>query len=101
MGPSAFTSRPSAAISGAIGLSLALAACGGGTSTNTPAASGGGASASAECADYTQYGDLKGKTVSIYTGIVTPEDTPHIATNTSAMREPRGSSTNSSRRDSL
>lgn len=78
MGPSAFTSRPSAAISGAIGLSLALAACGGGTSTDTPAAGGGGTSASAECADYTQYGDLKGKTVSIYTGIVTPEDTPHI-----------------------
>ena len=78
MGPSAFTSRPSAAISGAIGLSLALAACGGGTSTDTPAADGGGTSASAECADYTQYGDLKGKTVSIYTGIVTPEDTPHI-----------------------
>ena len=78
MGLSAFTSRPSAAISGALGLSLALAACGGGTSNNTPAADGGGASASAECADYTQYGDLKGKTVSIYTGIVTPEDTPHI-----------------------
>ena len=78
MGPSAFTSRPSAAISGAIGLSLALAACGGGTSPNTPTADGGSASASAECADYTQYGDLKGKTVSIYTGIVTPEDTPHI-----------------------
>ena len=78
MGLSAFTSRPSAAISGALGLSLALAACGGGTSNDTPAADGGGASASAECADYTQYGDLKGKTVSIYTGIVTPEDTPHI-----------------------
>ena len=78
MGLSAFTSRPSAAISGALGLSLALAACGGGSSSNTPAADGGGASASAECADYTQYGDLKGKTVSIYTGIVTPEDTPHI-----------------------
>ena len=78
MGPSAFTSRPSAAISGAIGLSLALAACGGGTSPSTPTADGGSASASAECADYTQYGDLKGKTVSIYTGIVTPEDTPHI-----------------------
>lgn len=79
MGLSAFTSRPSAAISGALGLSLALAACGGGSSsTNDPAAAGGSSSASAECADYTQYGDLAGKTVTVYTGIVTPEDTPHI-----------------------
>jgi alpha-glucoside transport system substrate-binding protein len=77
VGLSAFTSRPSAAISGALGLSLALVACGGGTSTDTPVA-GGAPSGSSECADYTQYGDLKGKTVSIYTGIVTPEDTPHI-----------------------
>ena len=38
MGLSAFTSRPSAAISGALGLSLALVACGGGTSTDTPVA---------------------------------------------------------------
>ena len=77
MGLSAFTSRPSAAISGALGLSLALVACGGGTSTDTPVA-GGAPSGSSECADYTQYGDLAGKTVTIYTGIVTPEDTPHI-----------------------
>ncbi len=77
MGPSVFTSRPSAAIAGALGLSLALAACGGGGSTDTPAA-GGAPSGSSECADYEQYGDLAGKTVTIYTGIVTPEDTPHI-----------------------
>jgi len=77
VGLSAFTSRPSAAISGALGLSLALAACGGGSSTDTPVA-GGAPSASSECAEYEQYGDLAGKTVTIYTGIVTPEDTPQI-----------------------
>jgi alpha-glucoside transport system substrate-binding protein len=61
---------------GAVGLSLTLAACGGGSdSTNTGAS---GDSASADCADYKQYGDLKGKTVTVYTGIVTPEDTPQI-----------------------
>ncbi len=57
------------------GLVLSLAACGGDDSE------GGGttdASASAiDCAPYTAFGDLKGKTVTIYTGIVTPEDTPH------------------------
>src|SRR5687768_1066855 len=57
------------------GLVFGLAACGGDDSE------GGGstdASASAiDCAPYTSFGDLKGKTVTIYTGIVTPEDTPH------------------------
>ena len=31
-----------------------------------------------DCADYEDYGDLEGQTVSVYTGIVTPEDQPHI-----------------------
>jgi alpha-glucoside transport system substrate-binding protein len=60
----------------AVGLSLTLAGCGGSSGgTSSPGASGG---SNSECADYTQYGDLKGKTVSVYTGIVTPEDTPYI-----------------------
>jgi alpha-glucoside transport system substrate-binding protein len=62
---------------GAVGLSLTLAACGGSSSSSGDAGASGGSS-SAKCADYTQYGNLKGKTVSIYTGIVTPEDTPYI-----------------------
>ncbi len=69
-------SRQALIVSGALGLSLALAACGGGSG----AAEGGAttaASGSADCADFTQYGDLSGKTVSIYTAIVTPEDTTH------------------------
>jgi alpha-glucoside transport system substrate-binding protein len=62
---------------GAVGLSLTLAACGGGSDSSSEATASGGA-ASGDCAAYTQYGDLKGKTVTIYTGIVTPEDTPQI-----------------------
>lgn len=60
---------------GAIGLSLTIAGCGGGSSSGSDAAGGSGGS---DCAAYTQYGNLKGKTVSIYTGIVTPEDTPYM-----------------------
>src|SRR5687768_3302216 len=57
---------------------MALAACGGGSDDgggDTGAAAGGG---DVDCADYEAYGDLEGQTVSVYTGIVTPEDTPHI-----------------------
>jgi alpha-glucoside transport system substrate-binding protein len=61
---------------GAVGLSLTIAGCGG--SSSGGAAAGGGASGSAECAAYTQYGDLHGKTVTLYTSVVTPEDTPYI-----------------------
>src|SRR4051794_33275872 len=67
------TGRQSVATVGLVGASLLLAACGG--------SSGGGASASSDskaCADYKTYGHFDGKTVSIYTGIVTPEDQPYI-----------------------
>ncbi len=60
----------------ALGLSLVLAGCGGST-----VASGGGqgaAPAGPECAAYTQYGDLAGKTISVYTSITSPEDQPQI-----------------------
>ena len=69
------TRRRSAAIAGALGLSLALAACGGGSDSDSGSSDAG---ASADCAQFTQYGNLKGKTVSIYTSVVTPEDTPYI-----------------------
>jgi len=78
VGSFAFTSRPTAALSGALGLSLALVACGGGSSAPSSSAAGGSPAAGSECADYTQYGSLAGKTVSVYAGIVTPEDKPHI-----------------------
>ena len=58
------------------GLIFGMAACGG--SKGSDGASGGSSASSIDCAPYTKFGDLKGKTVTIYTGIVTPEDTPHI-----------------------
>ena len=64
------------ALSGALGLSLVLAACGGGDTGD--AAAGDATSVDADCADFKAYGDLKGKTISVYTGIVTPEDTAYI-----------------------
>jgi alpha-glucoside transport system substrate-binding protein len=67
--------RTTIAFAGMIGLSLALAACGGDGSTGT---SGGNGSTKADCASYSQYGDLSGKSVSIYTSIVAPEDQPQI-----------------------
>jgi alpha-glucoside transport system substrate-binding protein len=66
--------RKTIALAGMIGLSLALAACGGDGSTDA----GGSKSNSTDCAAYSQYGNLKGKTVSIYTSIVAPEDQPQI-----------------------
>ena len=54
-------------------LGLGAAACGGGSSAGGTAAGG-----DTDCSAYSQYGDLKGKTVSIFTGIVTPEDKPQI-----------------------
>jgi len=66
-----------AALAGTLstGLVFSLAACGGDKD------SGGGTSANAsassiDCAPYTKFGDLKGKSVTVYTSIVTPEDTP-------------------------
>jgi alpha-glucoside transport system substrate-binding protein len=56
----------------ALTLTLPLAACGGGGSdkaADTP---------KIDCGQFSQYGDLKGKTISVYTGIVTPEDTAYI-----------------------
>jgi alpha-glucoside transport system substrate-binding protein len=55
-----------------------MTACGGGDegddngATRTPASA-----AAVDCAQFSQYGDLKGKTISLYTGIVTPEDTAY------------------------
>ena len=74
--------RGAAAFAVVLGTSLVLAACGGSSG------GGGGSSASgkapglnkAECAPIksimTEYGDLSGKTVSVYTSIVAPEDQP-------------------------
>ena len=58
---------------------LLLAACGS-SSSSSSASGGGGAGGSSDpaCAPYKAFGDISGKTISIYTGIVAPEDTPQI-----------------------
>jgi alpha-glucoside transport system substrate-binding protein len=67
-----------AALAGTLsaGLIFSLAACGDDDSGGSNASTDASASA-IDCAPYTKFGDIKGKTVTIYTGIVTPEDTPH------------------------
>ncbi|GAA2184911.1 ABC transporter substrate-binding protein [Micromonospora lupini] len=55
---------------GVLGLTLIIAGCSGGTEPDDRAAN----MPTVDCAQFGQYGDLKGKTVSIYAGIVTPED---------------------------
>lgn len=59
---------------GGLALALVLTACssGGGGGTTAPA------SGNADCAAYSQYGDLSGKTVTVYSGIVAPEDQAYI-----------------------
>jgi alpha-glucoside transport system substrate-binding protein len=56
-------------------LVLLLAGCGGEV---TGGSSGPAAADTEECAAFTQYGDLSGTRVTIYTSIVAPEDQPHI-----------------------
>ena len=69
--------RRSAVIAGGLGVALALAACSsGGDSGGDETASGG--STTTDCADYDAYGDLSGKTVTVYSGIVAPEDEPYV-----------------------
>ena len=70
-------SRGTAMISAALGLSLVLAGCGG---SNVAGGGGGGnaAASNPDCAAFSQYGDLSGTRVTIYTSIVSPEDQPQI-----------------------
>ena len=65
------TGRRMIALSGALVLVAGVGACSSSSDNNNASPSG---STSAECADYASYGDLKGKTVTVFTGIVTPED---------------------------
>ena len=74
-------SAPALALVGLLSIATALAGCGGGDDDGpgATAPSGGGntspaAGGDAACAMFQPFGDLKGKTVTIYTGIVAPED---------------------------
>lgn len=65
------------ALAGVLGLTAAaLAACGGGSSTADASGGSSGGSGASGCADYKTYGTFKGKTVEVFTSIVTPEDAP-------------------------
>jgi len=57
-----------------VGLVFGLAACGGSDDSDDDSKT---ATSSIDCAQFSSFGDLKGKTVSVYTGIVTPEDTAY------------------------
>ncbi|GAA4944864.1 ABC transporter substrate-binding protein [Actinoplanes utahensis] len=58
-----------------MGLVFGLSACG--DSKDEEPGTGATSLAAIDCTPYKAFGDLTGKEVSIYTGIVTPEDTPH------------------------
>src|SRR4051812_25708374 len=68
-------SRGTAVVGAALGLSLVLAGCSG---SNVAGGGGNAASSREDCAAFSQYGDLAGTRVTIYTSIVAPEDQPHI-----------------------
>jgi alpha-glucoside transport system substrate-binding protein len=63
-------------LAGMAAIALAASACGGSSSNSGSSTTGGGTSASpvAGCEDFAVYGNLKGKTVTVFTSIVTPED---------------------------
>ncbi|MFC7492126.1 MULTISPECIES: ABC transporter substrate-binding protein [unclassified Knoellia] len=71
--------RTALAFASIVAVSLSVAACGssddGGGGTDAGAS---GDTSSVDCAPYEAFGDLKGKTVSVYTSITAPEDEPHI-----------------------
>ncbi len=59
---------------GGLALALVLTACSSDGEGGTTAP----ASSNADCAAYSEYGDLSGKTVTLYAGIVAPEDQAYI-----------------------
>lgn len=66
------TRRRNAAVVGGVGLALVLAACSSGGGDDEGGDETGGAT---DCAAYEEYGDLEGKSISVYTSIVEPEST--------------------------
>jgi alpha-glucoside transport system substrate-binding protein len=70
--------RRIAALTGVLAVALTATACGSSDDNSGDSASSGGKS-SIDCAPYKAFGDLTGKTVSVYTSITAPEDAPHQA----------------------
>lgn len=72
--------RGTAAIVGALGVTLALTACGvGGSASSSSSAPAGSANNDPACAAYKAYGTFSGKSVNVFTSILAPEDAQHKA----------------------
>nr|WP_100424216.1 ABC transporter substrate-binding protein [Sediminihabitans luteus] len=66
--------RGAVLVAGGLSAVLALGACSSDDDGDGGSADGG----STDCADFESYGDLSGKTVTVYAGIVAPEDQPYM-----------------------
>ena len=66
------------ALTGVLAVALTATACGSSDDDGGSDSASSGTS-SIDCAPYKAFGDLKGKTVSVYTSITAPEDAPHQA----------------------
>lgn len=73
--------RRYAALSGIVAVAFTATACGGGDGGDGGGDTGGGdgAASTIDCAPYKAFGNLEGKTVTVYTSITAPEDAPHQA----------------------
>ena len=70
--------RRIAALTGVLAVALTATACGSSDDGGGSDSSSSGTS-SIDCAPYKAFGDLNGKTVTVYTSITAPEDAPHQA----------------------
>ncbi len=73
-----YSKRRIAALTGVLAVALTATACGSSDDSSGGSASSG-AQSTIDCKPYEAFGDLKGKTVSVYTSITAPEDAPHQA----------------------
>ncbi|WP_392542292.1 ABC transporter substrate-binding protein [Oryzobacter telluris] len=71
--------RRFAALTGVVAVALTATACGGSSEDGGSDGTSSGSTSTIDCAPYKTFGDLKGKTVTVYTSITAPEDGPHQA----------------------
>ena len=67
------------ALTGVLAVALTATACGSSDDSSGSGSSASGGASTIDCAPYKAFGDLTGKTVSVYTSITAPEDAPHQA----------------------
>lgn len=70
--------RSAMLISSLVAVSLGVAACGSSEDGNDADPAASGSKSTIDCKPYEAFGDIKGKTVTVYTSITAPEDEPHI-----------------------